>query len=409
MKSIYLSVFLYALCNAQGRSTTNPTNSSKESEISMPASSSTPAESSTTEETIEMSTTEEPETTTNFDEELERREKSLLNTFPFNREVSAASSGRASVQSAVLNLNPLQRTASVPKLRIGLIAPLSKQGYQEPIAQEETNENSVFGSVVTSKPDADGKRCVDKVEMVTETVYDEVISCDHSYDRRCHTSYTTSYEAQQEEECEENYIKRCYIAYEPIAYNETIQICRTPLVKDCAIQGESVCRTVYESECWTKQQEHAVTDDVVDCVTVEDEKCEDETVGYTTQTKCEKWPRQECSVKKEEVKKYTPVTGCTKEPTELCAPAGCGFKEGAPLCQDKIKTIVQEKPTEECDIEPVRTCKHVTKLVPKLEPREECVDVPKEICTRSQTNPTKVAKPVIKKWCYVPSKESGLA
>ncbi len=34
-----------------------------------------------------------------------------------------------------------------------------------------------------------------------------------------------------------------------------------------------------------------VTDDVVDCVTVEDEKCEDETVGYTTQTKCEKWPR----------------------------------------------------------------------------------------------------------------------
>ena len=65
-------MFLYALCNAQGRSTTNPTNSSKESEISMPASSSTPAESSTTEETIEMSTTEEPETTTNFDEELER-------------------------------------------------------------------------------------------------------------------------------------------------------------------------------------------------------------------------------------------------------------------------------------------------------------------------------------------------
>lgn len=34
-----------------------------------------------------------------------------------------------------------------------------------------------------------------------------------------------------------------------------------------------------------------VTDDIVNCVTVEDEKCEDETVGYTTQTKCEKWPR----------------------------------------------------------------------------------------------------------------------
>ena len=34
-----------------------------------------------------------------------------------------------------------------------------------------------------------------------------------------------------------------------------------------------------------------VTDDVAECVTVIDEKCEDETVGYTTQTKCHKWPR----------------------------------------------------------------------------------------------------------------------
>jgi hypothetical protein len=42
-----------------------------------------------------------------------------------------------------------------------------------------------------------GKRCVDKVEMVEETEYDDVMTCDHSYDRRCHTSYTTTYEAQQ--------------------------------------------------------------------------------------------------------------------------------------------------------------------------------------------------------------------
>ena len=56
-----------------------------------------------------------------------------------------------------------------------------------------------------------------------------------------------------------------------------------------------------------------------------------------------------------------------------------------------------------------RTCKHVTKLVPKLTPTEECVDVPKEVCTRSRTNPRKVKQPVIKKWCYVPSEESGLA
>jgi hypothetical protein len=34
-----------------------------------------------------------------------------------------------------------------------------------------------------------------------------------------------------------------------------------------------------------------VEDDVVDCVVVQDEKCEDETIGYTTQKKCQKWPR----------------------------------------------------------------------------------------------------------------------
>merc|ERR1711892_285402 len=54
-------------------------------------------------------------------------------------------------------------------------------------------------------PGADGKKCIDKVEMVEETEYDDVVQCDHSYDKRCHTTYVTNYESQQEEECEENY------------------------------------------------------------------------------------------------------------------------------------------------------------------------------------------------------------
>jgi len=37
------------------------------------------------------------------------------------------------------------------------------------------------------------------------------------------------------------------------------------------------------------------------------------------------------------------------------------------------------------------------------------VDVPKEVCTRSRTNPRKVKKPVVKKWWYVPSEESCLS
>ena len=83
--------------------------------------------------------------------------------------------------------------------------------------------------------------------------------------------------------------------------------------------------------------------------------------------------------------------------------------QGEEVCHDKQQTLVQDVPKEQCSLEPQRTCKHVTKLVPKLKPTEECVDVPKEVCTRSRVNPRKVLKPVVKKWCYVPSEESGLA
>ena len=76
-------------------------------------------------------------------------------------------------------------------------------------------------------------------------------------------------------------------------------------------------------------------------------------------------------------------------------------------CQDKVKTVIVDNPVEECDMEPLRTCKHVTKLVPQLEPRQECVDVPKEICARSRVNPKRVKKPSIQKWCYTPEKETG--
>ena len=54
------------------------------------------------------------------------------------------------------------------------------------------------------------------MQLVEETVYTEEIRCDHSYDKRCHTTYTTTYESQQEEECEENFRKICFINYEQV-------------------------------------------------------------------------------------------------------------------------------------------------------------------------------------------------
>jgi len=253
-----------------------------------------------------------------------------------------------------------------------------------------------------------GRKCIDKVMMVEVTEYDDVITCDHSYDKRCHTSYVTNYDSQQEEECEENFKKVCHINYEPLAYNETVEICRTPIVKDCDVPGETVCQTVYETECSTEQKVHEVEDDITSCRTELMTKCRDVTVGYVTKPECDEWPVERCTLERKLVKKYTPETACYKEPRELCAPRGCGFRNGTVECHDKVKTIVVDNPLETCEIEPQRTCKHVTKLVPRLVAAEECVDVPKEVCSRSKSNPRKIKKPVIKKWCYVPSKESGL-
>ena len=56
-----------------------------------------------------------------------------------------------------------------------------------------------------------------QIIMEEETEYDEIVQCDHSYNTRCHTSYTTTYTAQQEEECEENFRKNCFINYHPTA------------------------------------------------------------------------------------------------------------------------------------------------------------------------------------------------
>merc|ERR1712038_120971 len=160
--------------------------------------------------------------------------------------------------------------------------------------------------------------------MVEEVIWDDVVTCDHSYDKRCHTTYKTSFDSVQEEECEENFRKTCFITMVDTAMNVTTNVCKKPMVKDCDIEGEPICRTEYQSECWSKQIPHEVEDDVAECVTVQDRMCKEETSGYTTKEKCEDWPRQECTVVKKRVTKFTTMTGCNKEPTELCAQAGRG-------------------------------------------------------------------------------------
>ena len=88
--------------------------------------------------------------------------------------------------------------------------------------------------------------------FVEETVYEEVHACTHVYDRRCHISYVTTYQAQQVEECEENFRKECSVSFEVQAYNESIEVCHSPLVKNCSLPEPKVCRTEYETWCATR-------------------------------------------------------------------------------------------------------------------------------------------------------------
>jgi len=264
-------------------------------------------------------------------------------------------------------------------------------------------EKATINELEVLEVDEEGRKCVNKVMMREETEYDEVLTCDHSYDNRCHTSYVTRYEPHQEEECEEKFRKVCTIDYEQKANQELVEVCTSSFIPDCDVKGEPECKTMWSSECSTVQIIHEVEDDVANCETIEEEKCEDVTDGFSTQRKCDTWPKEKCTLEKKKVKKYTPQTSCRKVPKEACSPPGCGVKEGPVTCQEKVKTVISDNPVEDCDMEPLRTCKHITKLVPKLESVQECVDVPKEICARSKINPKKVQKPSIQKWCFTPS------
>jgi len=284
------------------------------------------------------------------------------------------------------------------------IAPISADLFDDRVSRQG-NGNDIALDIGTIA--AAGERCIDKVVMVEETEYDDVVTCKHSYSQKCHTTYTTDFEPQQEEECEENFIKSCFIEYKKTASEEKIDFCNTPLI--CEGEGPIECKTVYESQCQTRYHEHNVEDDVVECETIQEEKCEDVTQGYTTEQKCTKWPKQVCETQRKQVLKYSPETECKKVPRELCGPSGCELVPGPEECFPKTETVITEVPEENCNLEPQKSCKHVTKLVPFLKPAEECVDIPKEVCSRSRTNPRKVQKPVVKKWCYIPTAESGLA
>ena len=91
-------------------------------------------------------------------------------------------------------------------------------------------------------------------------------------------------------------------------------------------------------------------------------------------------------------------TKCQKIPFDVCG-RGCVIKEGEEQCFNQEIDSLVDVPEEFCDLQPLKTCKIVTKLVPSLKPQEECTNVPSEIC-HLEFVPQKIFVPLKTEWCY---------
>ena len=282
---------------------------------------------------------------------------------------------------------------------------------EDPIYETKLNKDNTNIETVSAKDVAsdNGVKCVKKLMQVEETVYDNVIKCTHSFAEKCHNTFITDYAPTQEEKCSTSFEKNCQITYQPTVFDEKVEICDEPLKKVCddSITGEEVCRTEYETSCETRYKNHTVEQDEPVCKTLIQRKCESiveeriEVFDPQVDT-CERIPIQKCTLEKKTVTKSTPETSCQKHPKKVCATSNCKFVKSEKTCREETRSLVQNIPSEDCDLEPRETCKLETVLVPRLLEKPNCVQVPKEICVEVKTNPRKVSKPVIKEWCFRP-------
>jgi len=296
-------------------------------------------------------------------------------------------------------------------------------GPEISVSEEESVTNSIEGE------GEEEVRCIKKVMQVEETVWENRVRCEHRFSEKCHDTYITDYVPTQEEDCQTSFKKNCHITYKPTRFTDTVEICNEGLEKVCSntTVGEEVCRTHYETSCETRFKEHEVEQDEPVCEMVTERKCRDVQVPLSLPTEeesrrrrqtgeeeeqqdvlslgqeCEDWPVQRCTLEKKNVKKVNPETACRKIPREICAPSNCEFQPAKRVCRDEQQDLIQNIPTEDCNLEPQEDCRMETVLVPRLILQPNCIKVPKEVCVEAKVNPRKVKKPVIKEWCYKPS------
>jgi len=266
--------------------------------------------------------------------------------------------GSAQIIRDTFESRPIAQSARRPFTR----RQQSRTGRTRIFRNGRQEDSATAGGVDFSNCEQDretGLCCVEKEETVTSLEKEPILECTHKDTEQCHYTYVTKFKPSQEEICEENFEKSCQITFKQQAFNETVRKCYRPTEKVCNGQGPEECRTVYESSCTTKY--------------------------------VEKQPG-----------KFVGDTGCEKLPVEICG-AGCVFEEGPEECHDKTIASLVDVPEEMCDLNPQKTCRLQTKLVPQLAPKHECTIVPKETCLLKFSQPRQVPKPLQTRWCLDPT------
>uniref|UniRef100_A0A0K2T055 Uncharacterized protein n=1 Tax=Lepeophtheirus salmonis TaxID=72036 RepID=A0A0K2T055_LEPSM len=278
-----------------------------------------------------------------------------------------------------------------------------------------------FRGVVTEN----GEYCMVKLVMREETVYDRGMECKHTFKKECHLTYITDYISSRDQKCETNYRKSCHIVFKAQPHQEKVKLCHTPLKHVCDDNepGPNICTTEYESLCETTFKKYQLEQDEPECKMVEKERCQDVPVelfhlGHKDeregkpptilQKKCENWPVQQCVLKTRTVTKIHPETSCKKIPKKVCIPNNCKVVPTDEICHEQLKTVVQNIPEEECDLEPEENCNMESSLVPRLVPKKNCIKVPKEVCVNTKKNPVRIPTPILKEWCFDPEEISTM-
>lgn len=264
---------------------------------------------------------------------------------------------------------------------------------------------------------ADGSKCLKKVDFVNETKFDRGMKCQHVLKTKCHLTYITDYHPTADKKCETAFTKDCYISFKPVPHVEKIRKCYTPYTHKCNnnITGDDVCRDRYEDNCETTYSHYSVIEQMPECKMDTIKQCTNKSIdliqmplnekneSYAVKTLCEEWPIQNCTIESKNVTKVHPRTQCTKIKRRICQPSNCDIVKEPEVCHEEQKTLVQKIPEEECNLVPQKHCRTESTLVPKLIPKQNCVKVPKDICVNTKSNPREETVAVVKNWCYNPT------